>query len=78
VESAHVRIFFTSRETLSRTIDVSLGSLGAPLSDQFLENKLRELVAYGRSGCEPQPLLDALWALDHSTDAGALMRLASL
>jgi 2-methylcitrate dehydratase PrpD len=78
VESAQVRIFFKSRETLSRTIDVSLGSLDAPLSDQFLENKLRELAAYGRSGCEPQPLLDALWTLEHSTDAGAVMRLASL
>jgi 2-methylcitrate dehydratase PrpD len=78
VESAQVRIFFASRNPLSRTLDVSLGSLGAPLSDQFLENKLRDLVAYGRSGCAPQPLLEALWALDRSTDAGALMRLASL
>jgi 2-methylcitrate dehydratase PrpD len=77
VESAHVRVHFKSRETLSRTIDVSLGSLDAPLSDRFLESKLRDLAAYGQSGCDPQPLIDAVWALETSTDAGALMQLAS-
>ncbi|WP_296186075.1 MmgE/PrpD family protein [Pseudomonas sp. UBA1879] len=78
VESAQVRIVLHSGSVLSRTIDVSLGSLEAPLSDQFLEDKLRDLATYGRSGCEPQPLIDALWTLAHATDAGALMRLASL
>lgn len=78
VESAQVRITFNSGSVLTRTVDVSLGSLDAPLSDHFLEDKLRDLAAYGRSGCEPQPLIDALWALEQATDAGALMRLASL
>ena len=78
VSSARVKVFFHAREPLSRTIEVSLGSLGAPLSDRFLEDKLRELAAYGRSGCEPQPLIEALWTLEQSTDAGAVMRLASL
>lgn len=78
VESAQVRIVFHSGSVLTRTLDVSLGSLDAPLSDHFLEDKLRDLAAYGRSGCEPQPLIDALWKLEHSNDAGALMRLASL
>ncbi|WP_341957578.1 MmgE/PrpD family protein [Pseudomonas sp. RC10] len=78
VESAQVRITFNSGSVLTRTVDVSLGSLDAPLSDHFLEDKLRDLAAYGRSGCEPQPLIDALWALEQATDVGALMRLASL
>ena len=78
VELAQVRIVFHSGSVLTRTLDVSLGSLDAPLSDHFLEDKLRDLAAYGRSGCEPQPLIDALWKLEHSNDAGALMRLASL
>lgn len=77
VESAQVQIFFDGREPLGRTIEVSLGSVNAPLSDRFLEDKLRELAAYGRSGCEPQPLIEALWALEQSNDAGAVMRLAS-
>lgn len=78
VESAQVRIVFHSGSVLTRNLDVSLGSLDAPLSDHFLEDKLRDLTAYGCSGCEPQPLIDALWKLEHSNDAGALMRLASL
>ncbi|HEY0287449.1 MAG TPA: MmgE/PrpD family protein [Pseudomonas sp.] len=76
VESAQVRLFFRSSETLSRTIDMSLGSLGAPLSDRFLENKLRELAEYGGSASTPQPLIDALWALQQSDDVSSVMRLA--
>lgn len=78
VESATVEIFFNSQKSLKRTTEVYRGSLGAPLSDAFLQDKLRELAAYGGSGCDPQPLLDALWQLEQSTNAGALMRLASL
>lgn len=78
VGSAQVKIVFTSGEVISQTVDAALGSLDAPLSDRFLENKLRELAAYGRSTCAPQPLLDGLWTLELSPDAGALMRLASL
>jgi 2-methylcitrate dehydratase PrpD len=76
VESAQVRLLLKSGETLTRTLSVSLGSLAAPLSDQFLENKLRELAEYGSSGCAPQPLIDALWRLDHATDASSVVRLA--
>jgi 2-methylcitrate dehydratase PrpD len=78
VESAQVRILFTSGQALSRTVEVYAGSLQAPLSDRRLEDKLRELAAYGRSGCAPQPLIDGLWALERAPDASALMRLASL
>ncbi|WP_426115196.1 MmgE/PrpD family protein [Pseudomonas sp. DSP3-2-2] len=76
VESAQVRLFFRSGEILSQRIEVSLGSLGAPLSDESLENKLRELARYGGSTCAPQPLIDALWSLQHASDASAVMRLA--
>lgn len=76
VAAAQVQLFLTSGRVICRSIDVALGSLDAPLSDEFLQDKLRELAAYGRSGCAAQPLIDALWALESSTDAGALMRLA--
>lgn len=76
VESARVRLLFKSSETLTQTIDVSLGSLAAPLSDQFLENKLRELVEFGASGLAPQPLIDALWSLESAPDASRVMQLA--
>jgi 2-methylcitrate dehydratase PrpD len=76
VESAEVRIFLQSGQTLSRRVAVSRGSLGAPLRDSDLEKKLHELAAYGGSGCAAQPLIDAVWALEQATDAGALMQLA--
>lgn len=76
VESSQVRLHLRSGATLGRTIEVSLGSLGAPLSDEALENKLRELADYGGSTCLPQPLIDALWSLERADDASAIMRLA--
>lgn len=76
VESAQVRLLFKSSETLVRTIDASLGSLSAPLSDHFLENKLRELAQFGGSGCVPQPLIEALWSLESAADASSVMHLA--
>jgi 2-methylcitrate dehydratase PrpD len=78
VESAQVRVTFRSGETLTHTVPVSLGSLAAPLGDDVLENKLRELADYGGSGCAPQPLIDALWSIDRAVDAGSVMRLAHL
>jgi 2-methylcitrate dehydratase PrpD len=76
VESAQVRLFFASRDTETRTVDASLGSLAAPLSDAFLENKLRDLAGFGGSGCAPQPLIDALWSLEKAVDVSAVMQLA--
>ncbi len=60
----------------SLRIDQARGSLAQPLSDAELEDKLRALCAWGGSGCAPQPLIEALWALEASADAGALMPLA--
>jgi 2-methylcitrate dehydratase PrpD len=77
VESAEVRIFLQSGQTLARRVAVSRGSLGAPLSDIDLENKVRELAEYGLSGCAVQPLIDAVWSLEQATDAGALMQRAT-
>jgi 2-methylcitrate dehydratase PrpD len=77
VESAEVRIFLQSGQTLARRVAVSRGSLGAPLSDIDLENKVRELAEYGLSGCAVQRLIDAVWSLEQATDAGALMQRAT-
>jgi hypothetical protein len=38
--------------------------------------KLRELAALGGSGCDPQPLIDAIWSLELNHDAGQVMALA--
>lgn len=76
VAAVEVRVYLNSGEVLVRAIDEAMGSLGAPVSDEFLQDKLRQLTPFGGSGCAPEPLLEAVWALDTSPDAGALMRLA--
>ena len=76
VAAVEVRVYLNSGEVLMRAVDVAMGSLGAPLSDDFLQDKVRQLATFGGSGCAPDPLLEAIWALETSLDAGALMRLA--
>jgi 2-methylcitrate dehydratase PrpD len=77
IESATVTLHLRDGRTISHHVDAALGSLGAPLRDTDLENKLRTLAAWGGSGCAPAPLIDALWALDTFDDAGPLMPLAA-
>ncbi len=77
VESATVTLHLRDGRRLSRHVAAARGSLAAPLDDAALEDKLRSLAAWGGSGCAPQPLIDALWALDRRADAGSLMPLAA-
>jgi 2-methylcitrate dehydratase PrpD len=77
VESATVTLRLRGGRMLSRHIDAARGSLAVPLRDAELEDKLRNLAAWGGSGCAPQPLIDALWALEDCADAASLMPLAA-
>ena len=52
------------------------GSDANPLSDHDLEAKLRMLAAGWNPRYDATPLIDAIWALDQSTDAGQLASLA--
>lgn len=61
----------------SATIAHARGSLGNPLSDRDLEDKLKQLCRYGQSGCDAGRLIEAVWSLDSAPDAGALMQLAA-
>jgi hypothetical protein len=58
-------------------VESARGSSARPLSDADLERKLRDLVRYSGSKCDPAPLIDAIWSLDSSEDAGAIMALAA-
>jgi 2-methylcitrate dehydratase PrpD len=77
VEAAVVTLRMRDGRELVRRVAAARGSLQAPLADADLEAKLRELCAWGGSGCAPQPLLSALWSLESLPDAGAVMRLAA-
>jgi 2-methylcitrate dehydratase PrpD len=77
VESAAVSLLLRDGSRLSRRIAAAKGSLAMPLTDADLERKLRDLCAWGRSGCDPELLIHALWSLDERDDAGTLMPLAA-
>jgi 2-methylcitrate dehydratase PrpD len=63
--------------SLQESIDFARGCLLRPLSDGALERKLRELCSYGASGCDPSPLIDAIWTLDRSADVGSILGFAT-
>jgi 2-methylcitrate dehydratase PrpD len=77
IDSATVVLHLREGGKLSRHVQAARGSLAAPLTDADLEHKLRELCAWGGSGCSPAPLSAALWSLATTDNAGELMPLAA-
>ncbi|HEX4330145.1 MAG TPA: MmgE/PrpD family protein [Burkholderiales bacterium] len=77
LDAARVAVKRADKPALSAWVESASGSLKRPLTDRALEHKLQTLCAYGRSGCEPGPLIDALWALEASDDVRAILRLAA-
>jgi 2-methylcitrate dehydratase PrpD len=77
VDAARVTVRMRGGPSLTRTVDHARGGLARPLSDAELERKLRDLVRHGGSGCDPDPLIAAIWSLDRADDAGVLMSLAA-
>lgn len=77
VEAAGVEVTMRDGSKLSAYVPHARGSLGRPMTDGEVEAKLRDLAAYSAVAIDPAALIDALWSLDTSPDASALMRLAS-
>lgn len=77
IDAARVVINRENAPTIESSVAIARGALGCPLSDQDIETKLRDLCRYGRSDCNPEPLIDAVWALEKLDNANALMRLAA-
>ncbi|HWL27776.1 MAG TPA: MmgE/PrpD family protein [Burkholderiaceae bacterium] len=77
VDSAKVVVRFADGSAEEEHVSIARGALDRPLTDTELETKLRELCAYGRSGCDASRLIDAVWNIDKAQDAGQLVRLAA-
>jgi 2-methylcitrate dehydratase PrpD len=73
IESAHVTITMRSGATIACAIEIAKGDVRNPMTDKDIEAKVYELCAFGGSGCDPAPLIDAVWSLEVAADAGALM-----
>jgi 2-methylcitrate dehydratase PrpD len=76
-DAAVVSLRTASGEMRSAHIAHARGSIARPLSDRELEDKLRELAAYGAPGVDAGRLIDAVWALDKTDNAAAVMKIAS-
>lgn len=77
VDAAKVVIRLADSKTIEVKIDMAQGAVGRPLSDVDIENKVRTLCAYGKSGVDPEPLIQAVWNLDRSSDVGQVMNLVA-
>jgi 2-methylcitrate dehydratase PrpD len=77
VEAAHVTITLADGKALHCHVEQGRGTPKRPMSDADIEAKVRELARHGCPKLDASPLIDAIWSLDRSADAGAVMRLAS-
>ena len=74
VEAATVRLYLQRGQRLEVAIDIARGARAKPLSDRDIENKVRTLCEYGGSGCDPEPLIEAVWSIERAVDVGQLMQ----
>jgi len=77
VEAAVLTIRTTGGQVLTRRVDAARGSLERPLTDSEIERKLKDLATIGGRQADVPRLIEAVWSLDRSDDAGRLMALAA-
>lgn len=77
VDSAKVVVRFSDGSSDEEYVQIARGAIARPLTDSELETKLRELCAYGGSGCDASRLIDAIWNLDRAEDVGLVVKLAA-
>ena len=77
VDAAKVVVSIQGAQPIEVMIAVARGAVSRPLSDRDIEDKVRALCAYGQSGINPEPLIQAVWNLDQASDVGQLMRLVA-
>jgi 2-methylcitrate dehydratase PrpD len=75
IEAAIVTVRTIGGQSLAAHVKHARGSLERPLSDIEIEEKARQLAVLGGTNVTIAPLIDAVWALDVSDDAGQIMTL---
>jgi 2-methylcitrate dehydratase PrpD len=76
--SATVTVTTVDGRTMRQTALKPRGSIENPMSDRDLEEKVRNLAAFGGSGIPVDPIIDAVWRLDQLDDVRSLTRLLAL
>jgi 2-methylcitrate dehydratase PrpD len=75
IEAAMVTVLTKGGQSLAAHVKHARGSLERPLSDVEIERKARQLALLGGTNVDIAPLIDAVWAIDVSDDAGQIMKL---
>ena len=75
IEAAEVELVLAGGRRLVRRLENARGGEARRLSDRELETKLRDLVAFGGAGVDPDAIIAAVWRLELDGDAGKLMPL---
>lgn len=77
VEAVRLRVLLDDGSSIDSSVEAARGSLARPMSDAEIETKLRDLCAFGGSGCDAQALIDAVWQLDTANDVQTVLALAA-
>jgi 2-methylcitrate dehydratase PrpD len=77
VEAARVTVRLSSGKECAYKVDNARGSSTNPLTDRDLEQKLRDLIEFGKSSADASALIDAVWSIDSNPDAASVIRLAA-
>jgi 2-methylcitrate dehydratase PrpD len=77
IDVAGAAVEILSKDGASRSVEVSAarGSLGRPLADREIEDKLRAIATSWAGAHTMQAVIDAVWALDRAEDASLPIRL---
>lgn len=73
--AAEVEFWTADGKRHALSIAAARGSSSNPMSDAEIEAKLRTVASAWRPGYDPQPLIDAVWVLDRSSDVSTLLAL---
>jgi 2-methylcitrate dehydratase PrpD len=75
IGAARVTLRMRDGRSLHSIVTHAKGSLERPLTDQQLEQKLITLANYGAPWCDVRRLVEAIWTIEGTADAGSIMTL---
>jgi 2-methylcitrate dehydratase PrpD len=73
VSGVELTIIRDGGEPICIAVDDAKGSLNNPMSDDELVKKTIRLCQHGAPGFDPSPVIDAIWALEKTDDAGSIL-----
>jgi 2-methylcitrate dehydratase PrpD len=75
VESAIVELHLADGTILSEHVRHGRGTPGRPMSDNELDDKVRELVAFGAPFVDAPALITAIRGIEHEPDVSRILRM---